>query len=192
MYKTDALKEIILKKGEVLAFKTDTVWGFGCNPDDNIAIDKIYEIKKRDSKKPLILMSNNFSHLKKYIKNIPDYAYKLIQKYLPGGLTLIFEKSDLCSLKITSGFNTVGIRIPNSPDFSQLIDNIDCKVLATTSCNISSEEPVKNYKEAIEKFKDSATIIKPIEDTENKNSPSTVILCENTTYRVIREGKIKL
>jgi len=51
-----------IKKGEVFAFKTDTVWGFGCSPLDNIAVNKIYEIKKRDSKKPLILMSDDFNH----------------------------------------------------------------------------------------------------------------------------------
>ena len=181
-----------LKQGEVLAFKTDTVWGFGCDPNDNIAVNKIYEIKKRDSKKPLILMSNNFLHLEKYIKKIPQYAYELIEKYLPGGLTLIFEKSDLCPSTITSGNNTIGIRIPDSADFSNLIDNINCKVLATTSCNISSENPVKNYKEAFKKFSSCATIIKPISDKENENVPSTVILCEDNTYKVLRLGAISL
>jgi L-threonylcarbamoyladenylate synthase len=183
---------MLLKTGEVLAFKTDTVWGFGCNPDDDLAIDKIYKIKNRDTKKPLILMSNDFSHLKKYIKKIPDYAYDLIEKYLPGGLTLIFEKSDFCSYNITSNNNTVGVRIPNSKDFSFLIDELNCKVLATTSCNISSEEPVKNYNEAVEKFGKIATIIKPIDDIENENMPSTVILCEDNTFKVLRQGIIKL
>ena len=183
---------MLLKKGEVLAFKTDTVWGFGCNPEDSLAIKKIYEIKKRDPKKPLILMSNDFSYLEKYVKNIPPYAYNLIEKYLPGGLTLIFQKSELCSDNITSGNNTVGIRIPNSEDFSNLIDNLDCKVLATTSCNLSNEEPVKSYNEAFEKFNSVATVIKPIQDKPNKNTPSTVILCEDSTYKVLREGAIKL
>lgn len=181
-----------LKSGEVLAFKTDTVWGFGCNPEDKSAVDKIYKIKRRDIKKPLILMSNNFSHLKKYIKSIPNYAYDLIEKYLPGGLTLIFEKSECCPFEITSGNDTVGIRIPDSADFSNLIDKLDIKVLATTSCNISSEPPVKNYNEALEKFEGLATIIKPIEDSENKNLPSTVILCKDNTYKVLRQGEIKL
>ena len=186
------MQQLKLNKGEVLAFKTDTVWGFGCNPDDISAIDKIYEIKKRDLKKPLILMSNNFSYLEKYIKNIPDYAYSLIEKYLPGGLTLIFEKSQLCSSKVTAGNNTVGIRIPNSKDFDNLINNLNCKVLATTSCNISTEAPVKNYFEALEKFSSAATIIKPIEDAENENMPSTVILCEKENYKILRQGTVKL
>ena len=181
-----------LKPGEVLAFKTDTVWGFGAHPDDNIAIDKIYEIKKRDLKKPLILMSNDFKNLKKYIEYIPPYAYKLIDKYLPGALTLIFKKSLLCSDKITSNLDSIGVRVPNSPDFCLLADKIEGNVLATTSCNISSEPPVLNYNEAKEKFSTKATIIKPITDIENLNLPSTVILCENEKYKVLRNGVIKL
>ena len=180
-----------IKKGEVLAFKTDTVWGFGALPEDKIAINKIYEIKKRDFKKPLILMSYEFEPLKKYVKDIPSYAYKLIEKYLPGGLTLIFKKTEMCFDYITP-LDTVGIRIPNSPDFMELTKNIQGGVLATTSCNISSEPPVKNYKEAKEKFSSLATIIEPIEDTENENLPSTVILCEENSYKILRDGTVKI
>ena len=176
----------------VYAFKTDTVWGFGCLPNSESAVEKIYEIKKRDSKKPLILMSDNFESLKKYIKFIPNYAYELIEKHLPGGLTLIFEKSDLCPKSITSNSNTIGIRIPNSVDYFKLVENIEGRVLATTSCNISTEAPVKNYTEACEKFSSVAKIIKPIEDSENENLPSTVVLCEKDGYKILRQGVVKL
>ena len=178
--------------GKVFAFKTDTVWGFGCHPKDIEAIKKIYEIKKRDERKPLILMSYALEPLLKYIKNIPDYAYDIIEKYLPGGLTLIFEKSDYCPFEITSNGNTVGIRIPNSPDFCELARKIDGGVLATTSCNITNEKPVMNYKEANEKFGNCAMVIEPIEDNENENLPSTVILCEKNGYKILRQGVIEL
>lgn len=179
----------MLKSGEVIAFKTDTVWGFGCNPNDEDAVNKIYDIKKRDLKKPLILMSDNFNSLEKYIKFVPEYAYELIDKYLPGALTLIFEKSELCPDFITSGGNTVGVRIPNSVDFKKIACG---KVLATTSCNIAGEVPVMDYLEAKEKFQNVATIIKPINDSQNENVPSTVILCKKDGFEVLREGAIKL
>ena len=182
----------MLKVGEVIAFKTDTVWGFGCNPNDVVAVNKIYEIKKRDSKKPLILMSDNFEHLKKYIKFIPNYAYELIEKYLPGALTLIFEKSEICPDFITSGGNTVGIRIPNSEDFRKIVSQVKDRVLATTSCNVAGEEPVMNYNEAKEKFENVATIIEPINNIKNENIPSTVVLCLEDEYKILRQGAIKL
>jgi len=182
----------MLKQGEVIAFKTDTVWGFGCHPLDEIAVGKIYEIKKRDLKKPLILMSDDFKSLKKYINFVPNYAYELIEKHLPGALTLIFEKSKFCPNHITSNGNTVGIRIPDSEDFKKIISQIDGKVLATTSCNIAGEEPVLNYIEADKKFGNIATIIKPINDKENNNTPSTVILCKKENYKILRQGAIIL
>lgn len=178
--------------GEVYAFKTDTVWGFGCHPQDFDAVNKIYEIKKRDLKKPLILMSDDFKYLKKYIKNIPNYANELIERYLPGGLTLIFEKSDFCPDFVTSNGSTVGIRIPDSVDFKLLVEKIDGRVLATTSCNIQSEEPVMGYQEAVEKFKDVVTVIKPVIDVASENIPSTVILCQKDGYKVLRIGAVKL
>ena len=84
---------MILKIGEILGFETDTVWGLGCLPNDSKAVDKIYEIKGRDRTKPLILMSNNLESLMSYVLYVPDYAKTLIDKYFPGALTLIFEKS---------------------------------------------------------------------------------------------------
>lgn len=186
------MEKINLKSGEVLAFKTDTVWGFGVNPDDKDAVNKIYEIKKRDTKKPLILMSNDFSHLTKYIKFIPNYAKDLIEKHLPGGLTLIFEKSELCPNFITSNSKTVGIRIPAGKDFSNLIDRLDIKVLATTSCNISNEPPVSTYIEANNLFSKYATIIKPVVDDIQENLPSTVILCQENDYKILRQGAVEL
>jgi len=184
--------QLKLSKGEVFAFKTDTVWGFGAHPGDKKAIENIYKIKHRDLKKPLILMSNSIEPLKKYVKYIPRYAQELIQKYLPGGLTLIFEKSDLTSGLITSNMPTVGIRVPKSEDFCALAEKIEGGVLATTSCNVSGEHPVLNYKEAFEKFSSYATIIKPINDTINDNLPSTVILCLEDNYKILRQGAVEL
>lgn len=181
------------KEGNVFAFKTDTVWGFGAKPEDKIGVEKIYEIKKRDRKKPLILMSNDFIHLKKYIKKIPDYAYSLIEKYLPGGLTLIFEKSEICPDWVSLNLNTIGIRIPNSKDFFNLVEKIDGHVLATTSCNISNEPPVKNYLEANELFSSKAIILKPESEKENLNiSPSTIILCSENGFKILRQGDLSL
>ena len=182
----------MLKNGEVIAFKTDTVWGFGCEVEDEIAVNKIYDIKKRDEKKPLILMSDDFSNLEKYIKKIPPYAKDLIEKYLPGALTLIFEKSDLCPCYITSNGSTVGVRVPNSDEFRKAVLKSKNRVLATTSCNLSGQAPVKNYSQACELFSSIATIVEPINDLENENLPSTVVLCLDDGYKVLRQGAVEL
>ena len=89
-------EEIIntLNNGGVIAYVTDTVWGLGCLPDNEKAVKKIYEIKKRETQKPLILMSNEVYNLLDYVKPIPKVGQQLIKKYFPGALTIVTDKSD--------------------------------------------------------------------------------------------------
>ena len=177
-------------KDDILGFETDTVWGIGCHPLNRISVDKIYELKGRDRSKPLILMSSKIENLYPYVKSIPDYAKELIEKHFPGALTLIFEKTDLCPDFITSGFNTVGIRIPNHKEFYGIAENFEGNVLATTSLNFSNEPPVKNYNEAIEKFGNKIKIIKPNRDNPPQGTASTVILCTAIKPQILRQGSI--
>ena len=107
----------ILQNDGVIAFVTDTVWGLGCLPDSEKAVKKIYDIKHRDSKKPLILMSGESYPLIKYVKELPKSAHQLMKQYFPGALTLVLEKSELTPDYITSGMNTVGIRVPDNEIF---------------------------------------------------------------------------
>lgn len=181
---------MIYNKEDILGFETDTVWGIGCHPLCEKSVEKIYEFKNRDKSKPLILMSSKVENLLHYVKNIPDYAQNLIDKFFPGGLTLIFEKTDLCPLYLTSNKNTVGIRIPNHKGFYGIAENIEGNVLATTSLNYSNEEPVKNYNEAYKKFGSQIKIIKPTTNNPPKGTASTVVLCTTDKPIILRQGEI--
>lgn len=180
-----------LNKGEVVGFETDTVWGLGCLPNDSEAVNKIYEIKGRDRTKPLILMGNSLESLMPYVLYVPDYAKTLMDKHFPGALTLIFQKSNLAQDFITSGKNTVGIRVPAHKEFQELCTKIDGNVLATTSLNHSSEPPVKDYDEACEKFSGKVTLIKP-ETPINTGVSSTVALCTGDKPVVLRQGNVRV
>ena len=139
----------ILENDGVIAFVTDTVWGLGCLPESEKAVKRIYEIKHRDTKKPLILMSYDIYPLIKYIDNIPKEAQKLIKTYFPGALTLVMKKSIETPDYITSGMPTVGIRVPNNEVFSDICKATPTQVLATTSANLSSQPPALTYDEAM-------------------------------------------
>ena len=182
----------ILKTGGVIAFVTDTVWGLGCLPNNETAVNKIYEIKGRDRNKPLILMSNEFNNLVPYIKILSKTAKNLIEKYFPGALTVITEKSDLTPLYITSGKNTVGIRVPDNEVFKEICASIDGHVLATTSANLSNEPSSKTYgetKSSIGKYVDMV-----IEDYgfNCKGLESTVVLAVDNNIKILRQGSVKL
>ena len=110
-----------LKKGGIIAFVTDTVWGIGCLPNNEKAVKKIYQIKHREIKKPLILMSNKFNYLKKYIENnSQEMMNNLVKKYFPGALTIVSKKSNLTPVFLTSNMSTIGIRVPDNIIFQKI------------------------------------------------------------------------
>lgn len=187
-------EEIIntLNNGGVIAYVTDTVWGLGCLPDNEKAVKKIYEIKKREAQKPLILMSNEIYNLLDYVKPIPKVGQQLIKKYFPGALTIVTDKSDKTPDYITSNMSTVGIRIPNNKVFKEICEIVPNHVLATTSANLSHQPSAKTYEQALENMTGLADLI--IEDYgyHAKGLESTVVGVMNNELRIFRQGAITI
>ena len=181
----------ILKNGGVIAYVTDTVWGLGCLPNNEKAVKKIYDIKHRDGKKPLILMSNEFYNLFDYLKQpIPKEAQKLIKKFFPGALTLVLEKSEKTPDYITSNMNTVGVRIPDNKVFQKICENIDEHILATTSANLSGELAALSYEEAMNYIGNKVDLVIPDFGYSAKGKASTVAGFKNDEIIIFRQGEI--
>jgi L-threonylcarbamoyladenylate synthase len=132
------IRKALYKPDGIIAFPTDTVWGVGCLIGNRDAVNRIYRIKTRSKIKPLILLGSKIDYLVPYLNEIPQRAWEIINKYMPGAVTLVLPKSEKVPDYITSGFDTVGIRIPDNPPFIDLLENaVEEHVLATTSANIS-------------------------------------------------------
>ena len=183
----------ILEGGGVIAYVTDTVWGLGCLPENENAVKKIYEIKHREAQKPLILMSNEAYNLLEYIQQpLSKTASKLIKKYFPGALTLVLEKSSKTPDFVTSGMNTVGIRVPDNEVFKEICEITPGHVLATTSANLSHQPSAKTYEQALENMKDLADIVIPDYGCFAKGLESTVAGIFDNEIKIFRQGAIKL
>lgn len=182
----------VLTNGGVIAYVTDTVWGLGCLPNNESAVKKIYEIKKREAQKPLILMSNDIYPLLDYVKPIPKIGQILIKKYFPGALTIVTDKSENTPDYITSSMPTVGIRVPDNEVFREICEIIPGHVLATTSANLSHQPSAKTYEQALENMSGLADLI--IEDygVTAKGLESTVVGVMNDELRIFRQGAIRL
>lgn len=187
-------KEIvsILENGGVIAYVTDTVWGLGCLPYNEQAVKKIYEIKKREAQKPLILMSNEVYNLLDYVEPLPKIACMLIKKYQPGALTLVVKKSKNTPDYITSNKDTVGIRVPDNEVFKRICEIVPGHVLATTSANLSHQPSAKSYEQAYENMNGLADMV--IEDYgfKCKGLESTVCGVFGDDLKIFRQGEINI
>ena len=187
------IKEIYAQKPDaVVAFPTDTVWGVGCLPMNEKGVKNIYALKGREEEKPLILLSSNIKHLKPFVEKIPPKALALINKYLPGALTLIIKKSTLTPDFMTSGFDSVGIRIPNHPVFCEFLECcVPGSVLATTSANLSGEASGTNKEEVIASIGKNMDYILDDFGIAAEGHASTVVLIQDDgNIKVLRQGSV--
>ena len=108
-------------KAEIVAMTAETVYGLGGNALDPMASKKIYAAKGRPSDNPLIVHIADLKALAPIVKEVPEKAKILAEKFWPGPLTMIFEKSDLVPLETTGGLNSVAVRFPSDPIAAELI-----------------------------------------------------------------------
>lgn len=195
MYLSKELQKQIkdtLDAGGVITYVTDTVWGLGALPNNKKGVEKIYEIKKREAQKPLILMSDKIENLKPYVKEINPTAQKLVDEYFPGALTLVLPKSNKTGDYITSGFDTVGIRVPDNAVFKEICEGISGHVLATTSANLSHEPSARTYEQAILNMQGKADLIIQDFGQSAKGLESTVALILDDKIKILRQGAVNL
>jgi len=126
----------IIKEGGTVAFPTETVYGLGANCFDEGAIDKIFLAKGRPQDNPLILHVSNVEQVYTLVESVSERAKMLMERFWPGPLTLIFNKSEKVSKKVTGGLSTVAIRMPNHKVALSLIEESGVPI-AAPSANLS-------------------------------------------------------
>lgn len=125
-----------LQNGGLVAFPTETVYGLGANAFNEEAVKSIFTAKGRPQDNPLIVHISDRDMLKRVVKSVPKGAEKLMDKFWPGPLTIIFEKSDEIPLTVTAGLSTVAVRMPSHPVALSLIKKSGVPV-AAPSANLS-------------------------------------------------------
>ncbi len=176
-----------IKKGNLVIIPTDTVYGISADMTNENAINKVYICKQREKNKPLILLVSNKEMLKKYTKNLTPLEKEIIQKYLPGKLTILLPKNDNVSAKITAGSNLVAVRMPDNNELIQIIEKVGSPIIST-SANISGEKTITNPKEI---DKELLKYISYVEGAGTiNNEPSSIIKIENEKIIIIRNESV--
>jgi L-threonylcarbamoyladenylate synthase len=136
---TDIIKEAanVIKRGGIVAFPTETVYGLGANALNGEACSKIYAAKKRPPDNPLIVHVADFN-ISDYVEEIPEKARLLMEAFWPGPITIIMKKSSIIPLEATAGLDTVGIRMPENRVARKLIEFSEVPI-AAPSANLSGK-----------------------------------------------------
>ena len=134
-----------MRKGGVILYPTDTVWGIGCDATNAEAVKRVYEIKQRDDSKALICLVDSDARLQRYVRNVPDVAWQLID-CVEKPTTLILDGAVNLAPNLIAEDGSIGIRITKE-DFSHELCFRFQKAIVSTSANISGEPAAQNYRD---------------------------------------------
>ena len=178
----------VLDNGGIIIMPTDTVYGIACNCFNERAIEKLFDIKTRARYKPINVLTDSVDKMNQVAKNISKKEQELIDKYMPGSLTIIFDKKDDVPKILTGGLETIGIRIPNDARALSILKSVDYP-LATTSANISGQPDGVKIEDFIREFDGKVDIIIDGGITDLQQV-STIVQVDGDEIKLIREGTI--
>lgn len=135
----------VLEQGGVIAYPTDTTYGIGCSIFSKKGVERIYQIKQREKKKPFSFICPTLSEVARYAK-VSNFAFRLLKRLLPGPYTFVLEASGIVPDLLQTKQKTVGIRMPDNAICLAIVTRLGHPIV-TTSANLSGEEPIGDPRE---------------------------------------------
>ncbi|MFQ3550050.1 MAG: L-threonylcarbamoyladenylate synthase [Armatimonadota bacterium] len=179
-----------IKKGELVIFPTETVYGLAADALNIDAVKKIYIAKQRSDKHSLPVQIDSIEKLSDVAVNISESAIKIGKKYWPGPLTMILEKNDKISDFVSGGKKTIGVRIPDHPVALAFIKACGVPIIAT-SANVSGMGYTISADDAIKGLEEYVSIL--IDSGQSEDGlPSTIIDVTTPEINLLRQGSINI
>lgn len=184
----DSISSEMLTDGRIIAFPTETVYGIGADILNLEAIREIYTLKGRDDCKPLTAHLKDFNSSREVASEIPDEAKIIADHFLPGPLTIILKKKKNINDLVTSGLDTIGIRVPDNIFFQKIAHSFNGNI-AATSANFSGKQDSVDAQRVFKYFEGNIPLI--IDGGRcNLQTPSSVLDLSRKPYKMLREGYV--
>ncbi len=179
----------VLKKGGIIIYPTDTVYGLGCDITNQRAIERICKIRGiKPDKANFSFICYDLSHIADYTKPIDNETYRILKKALPGPFTFIFNANKNVPKLLSSNKKTVGIRVPDNSIARCIVKMLENPIMSTS---IHDDDEIVEYStdpELIhEKYEDLVDLV--IDGGFGDNQPSTVVDCSEGEFEILRQGK---
>lgn len=175
----------VLRNGGIILYPTDTIWGLGCDPSNESAVNKLFALKEREESKSLILLADGIAMIERYVREVPEIAYELAE-VSDSPLTIIYPEGKNLAPGVTNKEDgSIGIRICREKFCNELIKRFR-KPLVSTSANFSSKPSPGNFDEIDPDLLNKTDfVVSYRRDDRAKYSPSPVI-------KVFKDGTIKI
>lgn len=175
-----------LKKGQLILYPTDTVWGIGCDATNADAVKKVYQLKQRTDSKALICLVADEHMLKKYIPQVPDAAFDILA-YAETPTTVIYNNPIDLASNLVATDHTIAIRVPDDEFCHQLLQYFDAPIVST-SANISGTPTPNSFKEISDDILKGVDYVVNLHQDKKGSKPSSIIkLDHDGTQTIIRK-----
>lgn len=176
----------VLKKGGLILYPTDTVWGIGCDATNPEAVDKVFKLKQRSDEKSLICLVHDFRMLNEYVENVPEVAYDIL-KFAKKPTTIIYDDPIRVAENIIAADNSLAIRVTKDEFCKKMIQRFR-KPLVSTSANISGEKTPQSYSEIDPLILEGVDYVVNLHHEKKSGKPSSIIKLKNDgSVKVIRQ-----
>jgi len=176
----------LLKKGKIILYPTDTIWGIGCDATNSKAVQRIYRIKGRNEKKSMIILLESADKIERYIDNVPPIAYDLIRNSA-SPLTIVYPNAKNLAKSLIASDGTIAIRIVKGRYSGAVLKELD-RPLVSTSANISGQPPATLFHQiSNEIIKSVDYVVEAFRNRVRAIKPSTIIkLEESGKFTILR------
>lgn len=176
----------ILNQGGLILYPTDTVWGIGCDATNEAAVKKVYELKKRQDNKALICLVSDLRMLQRYVYEIPEAAYDIIE-FSSKPTTIIYDQPINLAKNLIGQDNTIGIRVA-SDEFCQKLIRKFRRPLVSTSANTSGKPTPKSFTEIGSEILKGVDYVVNLQLEKTNSQPSSIIKIGNdAVVKIIRK-----
>ena len=182
-------REVVRARG-VIAYPTDTFYGLGADPRDPEAVKRIFAIKGREAGQPILLLLRDRSEVAAWASVVTPSAERLMERFWPGPLTLVFPAAPHVLPELTGGGGTIGLRVPGNELTRELLRNLGT-ALTGTSANRSGGRDPRTAEEVMREVGDRVDLVLDGGATTG-DRPSTVVDVTVEPPRIIRQGAIDI
>ncbi|MDE6125637.1 MAG: threonylcarbamoyl-AMP synthase [Muribaculaceae bacterium] len=179
----------VMKRGGIVVYPTDTVWGIGCDATNDEAVRRIYEIKRRDDHKAMIVLASSPAEVERYTEGVPEIAFELMEAAEGSRpVTIIYDKGRMLAPSLLGPGGSVGIRV-TCEEFSRELCRAMRRPIVSTSANISGEPAAALFSEISREILDAADYVVECrrEETERRRPSSVIRLTNDGVVTIIRE-----